>query len=50
MESLRLRNLAEDSTKLAEDPAKRYWSEIVSVEVNDVGMSDGVLEASESCR
>ena len=45
-----LRNLTDDSTKLAKDPAKRYWSEIVGVEVNNVGMSDGVFKASESCR
>ena len=43
MESSRLRSLADDSTRLAEDPAKRCRSEIVGIVVSVVGMIDGVL-------
>ena len=42
-----LRNLANGSTTLAEEPAERCQSEIVDVVVSVIEMIDGILDASD---
>ena len=45
-----LRILDDDSTTLADGLAEMYRSEIVDVDVNVVGMTDGVLDALQPYR
>ena len=50
MDSSMIWNLVDDSTASAEDLAEKCRSETVDVDVNVVGMIDGVLDALELCR